>query len=44
VRLGWTVRTLRMLRRMGCSGGWGNWRLRSGRRRTDRIRGLEARQ
>src|ERR1700730_13204239 len=32
----WTVRTLRTSKRMGSSGGWPNWRLRSGRRRTDR--------
>src|ERR1700730_9526603 len=35
---GWTARTLRPSRRMGSSGGWLNWRWRSGRRRTDRSR------
>ena len=33
----WTVRTSRMSRRTACSGGSANWRLRSGRRRTDRT-------
>ena len=33
----WTVRTSRTSRRMGWSGGLANWRLRSGRRLTDRI-------
>jgi len=33
-----TVRTLRTSKRMGSSGGWPNWRLRSGRRHTDRSR------
>src|SRR5215468_7879517 len=32
----WTVRTSRTSKRMGCSGGWANWRLRSGRRLIDR--------
>src|SRR5271169_6589145 len=31
----WTVRTLWTSKRMGWSGGWLNWRLRSGRRLTD---------
>src|ERR1700739_69726 len=34
----WTARTLRTLKRMGLSGGWPNWRLRSGKRPTDRSR------
>ena len=33
----WTVRTLRTSKRMGSSGGWPNWRLRSGRRLTGQI-------
>src|ERR1700675_4151870 len=33
----WTVRILRTSTRMGCSGGSANWRLRSGRRATNRI-------
>src|ERR1700704_2938891 len=33
----WTVRILRISRRMGCSGGLANWRLLSGRRLTDRL-------
>src|SRR3974390_3102558 len=33
----WTVKTLRTSKRMGCSGGLANWRLRSGRRCIDRI-------
>src|SRR5436305_15092937 len=37
VRRAWTVRTSRRSRRMGSSDGWGNWRLRSGRRLTDRA-------
>ena len=36
-RRGWTVRTSRPSRRMGWSDGWANWRLRSGRRLTDRT-------
>src|SRR5271155_4039966 len=36
-RRAWTVRTSRPLRRMGSSDGWANWRLRSGRRLTDRT-------
>src|ERR1700732_2649865 len=35
---GWTGRTLRTSKRMGSSDGWPNWRLRSGRRHTDRSR------
>src|SRR6185312_7811390 len=35
---GATVRTSRTSRRMGSSGGLANWRLRSGRRLTDRTR------
>ena len=35
-RRAWTVRTSRRSRRMGSSDGWANWRLRSGRRLTDR--------
>src|SRR6202163_3132199 len=34
---GWTVRTLRTSRRTACCGGSANWRLRSGRRPTDRT-------
>src|ERR1700730_14902162 len=34
----WTDRTLRTSKRMGWRGGWPNWRLRSGRRHTDRSR------
>src|SRR3984893_2267547 len=34
----WTARTLRTSKRMGWSGGWLNWRLRSGRRHIDRSR------
>src|SRR3984893_2966307 len=34
---GWTARTSRTSRRTGCSGGSANWRLRSGRRLTDRL-------
>jgi hypothetical protein len=34
----WTVRTLRISRRTGSSGGLANWRLRSGRRLTGRFR------
>src|ERR1700730_10067537 len=34
----WTDRTLRTSTRMGSSGGWPNWRLRSERRHTDRSR------
>src|ERR1700724_72084 len=34
----WTARTLRTSKRMGWSGGWPNWRLRSGKRPTDRSR------
>src|SRR5258708_969718 len=34
---GWTVRISRTSKRMGCSGGLANWRLRSGRRLTDRT-------
>src|SRR5215472_4069734 len=34
----WTAGTLRTSRRMGSSGGWPNWRLRSGRRLTDQSR------
>src|SRR5712691_517384 len=34
---GWTVRTSQTSKRMGCSGGLANWRLRSGRRLTDRT-------
>ena len=33
----WMVRTSRTSKRMGCSGGLANWRLRSGRRLTDRT-------
>src|ERR1700752_2320560 len=33
---GVAVRTLRRSKHMGWSGGWPNWRLRSGRRHTDR--------
>src|ERR1700680_1456445 len=33
----WTDRTSRTSRRMGCNGGLANWRLRSGRRPTDRT-------
>src|ERR1700688_3423885 len=33
----WTVRILRTSRRMGCNGGLANWRLRSGKRLTDRT-------
>src|SRR5450432_3357314 len=33
----WTVRTSRISRRMGCSDGLANWRLRSGKRLTDRT-------
>ena len=33
----WTDRILRTSRRMGCSGGSANWRLRSGRGPTDRT-------
>src|SRR5215470_12819170 len=33
----WTVRTSRTSKRMGYSGGLANWRLRSGRRLTDRT-------
>ena len=36
-RRAWTVRTSRPSRRTGSSDGWANWRLRSGRRLTDRI-------
>src|ERR1700735_1171476 len=36
-RRAWIVRTSRPSRRMGSSDGWANWRLRSGRRLTDRI-------
>ena len=32
----WTDRTSRTSKRMGCNGGLANWRLRSGRRLTDR--------
>src|ERR1700691_2867593 len=35
--LAWTVRTSRPSRRTGSSDGWANWRLRSGRRLTDRT-------
>src|SRR6201982_448711 len=35
---GVAVRTLRRSKHMGWSGGWPNWRLRSGRRHTDRSR------
>ena len=35
-RRAWTVRTSRRSKRMGSSDGWANWRLRSGRRLTDR--------
>src|SRR5882762_3183965 len=38
VHRAWTDRTLRTSKRMGSSGGWPNWRLRSGRRHTDRSR------
>ena len=36
----WMVRSLRTSKRMGCNGGWVNWRMRSGRRlyRPDPIR------
>src|SRR5258707_13259395 len=34
----WTARTLRTSKRTGPSDGWPNWRLRSGRRGTDRSR------
>src|SRR6266446_3455161 len=34
----WTARTLQTSKRMGSSGGWPNWRLRLGRRHTDRSR------
>ena len=33
----WTGRNSRTLKRMGCSGGLANWRLRSSRRLTDRT-------
>ena len=33
----WTVKTSRTSKRMGCSGGLANWRLRSGRRGIDRT-------
>src|SRR4029453_11030830 len=33
---GWTARTSRTSRRMGCGGGLANWRLLSGKRLTDR--------
>src|SRR3984957_1233230 len=33
----WTDGILRTSRRMGCNGGLANWRLRSGRRATDRT-------
>src|SRR2546421_12569631 len=33
----WTDRILRTSTRTGCSGGLANWRLRSGRRLTDRT-------
>ena len=36
-RRAWTVRTSRPSRRTGWSDGWANWRLRSGRRLTDRT-------
>ena len=36
-RRAWTVRTSRPSRRTGWSDGWANWRLRSGRRPTDRT-------
>ena len=36
-RRAWTVRTSRPSRGMGWSDGWANWRLRSGRRLTDRT-------
>src|SRR5271157_5206750 len=36
-RRAWTVRTSRRSKRMGSSDGWANWRLRSGRRLTDRT-------
>ena len=36
-RRAWTVRTSRPSRRTGSSDGWANWRLRSGRRLTDRT-------
>ena len=36
-RRAWTVRTSRTSRRTGSSDGWANWRLRSGRRLTDRT-------
>ena len=36
-RRAWTVRTSRPSRRMGSSDVWANWRLRSGRRPTDRT-------
>src|SRR5271156_3321554 len=37
----WTARTLWTWRHMGSSGGWLNWRLRSGRRHTARSRSDE---
>jgi Transposase len=40
----WTVRTLRISRRTGSSGGLANWRLRSGRRLTGRSDVRQARQ
>ena len=40
-RRAWTVRTSRISKRTACSGGSANWRLRSGRRRTDRTRSDE---
>jgi hypothetical protein len=33
----WTARILRTSRRMGCSGGLANWRLRSGKKLIDRT-------
>src|SRR3974377_174947 len=34
---GWTVKSLRTSKRMGCNDGLANWRLRSGRRLTDQT-------
>src|ERR1700746_2812360 len=34
---GWTDKSLRMSKRMGCNDGLANWRLRSGRRLTDQT-------
>ena len=36
-RRAWTDRTSRLSRRTGWSDGWANWRLRSGRKLTDRT-------